>query len=77
MQIQRHIEQIASTRLVIDLPVSFLNHRVEVLILTLEEPMLESSPKKRRAPPRQFAGQVKEHGDVINTVPLDHWSLSQ
>ncbi len=77
MQIQRHIEQIASTRLVIDLPVSFLNHRVEVLILTLEEPMLESSPKTRRAPPRQFAGQVKELGDVINTIPLDHWSLPQ
>jgi len=75
MQIQRHIEQVASTRLVIDLPISFLNHRVEVLILTLDDPPVAPSPK-RRAPPPQFASQVKEHGDVINTVPFDHWSLS-
>jgi hypothetical protein len=76
MQIQRHIEQIASTRLVIDLPDSFLHQRVEVLVFTLEEPLVKSSPK-RRVPPPQFAGQVKELGDVINTIPIDHWNLPQ
>jgi len=31
--------------------------------------------KKRRTPPTQFAGQVKELGDVMSTVSSTDWGL--
>jgi hypothetical protein len=74
MQIQRHIEQLTTPRLVLDLPPSFANQRVEVLVLTLDDAPPQI-PRKRRVPPPQFAGKVKELGDVINTIPLADWSL--
>jgi len=32
--------------------------------------------KKRRAPPPQFAGQVKELGDVMSSVSVVDWGLN-
>ena len=72
MQVQRLIETVTSPRLVIDLPGSFVNHRVEILILTLDDPQPVQSGKKRTPPP-QFAGRVKEFGDVMSSVPLADW----
>jgi len=68
MQVQRLIETITSPRLVIDLPRSFVNHRVEILVLTLDDHQLVNSGKKRTPPP-QFAGRVREMGDVMSSVP--------
>ncbi|NJO17631.1 MAG: hypothetical protein HC877_18410 [Thioploca sp.] len=73
MQIQRHIEYLTSTRLVLELPANFVHHQVEILVLTLDEPL----PKTRkRCAPKQFADKVKELGDVIHTIPLTDWNLS-
>jgi hypothetical protein len=73
MQIQRTIQILEDKpHLELDLPASFANRRVEILIMTLDE--AETKPvKKRRTPPPQFAGQVKELGDVMSTVPAADW----
>ena len=55
-----------------DLPKSFVNHRVEILIPTLDDAQPVNSGKKR-APPPQFAGRVKELGDVMSSVPPADW----
>lgn len=76
MQVQRMIESLTSPRLVIDLPESFVNHRVEILVLTLDEsdPV---HPHKRRTPPAQFAGKIKELGDVMSSVPASDWGCME
>lgn len=76
MQVQRLIETVTSPRLVIDLPGSFVNHRVEILVLTLDDPQPVHSGKKRTPPP-QFAGRVKELGDVMSSVPLADWGITE
>jgi hypothetical protein len=76
MQVQRSIQTPTSSRLVIDLPDSFVNQRVEVLVVTLDESEVVS-PNKRRVPPPQFVGKVKELGDVISSVPLSDWGIEE
>ncbi len=76
MQIQRTIQTLDTPRLVIDLPTSFVNQRVEILVITLDdnEPQLA---QKRRVPPPQFAGRVKELGDVLSSVPCEDWGQQE
>ena len=76
MQVQRLIETVTSSRLVIDLPVSFVNHRVEVLVLTLNDPQPDSTVKKRKPPP-QFAGRIRERGDVMSSIPPADWGINE
>lgn len=72
MQIQRTIQTLDTPQLVVDLPASFAQRRVEVLVITIDEP--EPKPaKKCRIPPPQLAGQVKELGDVMSTVSATDW----
>jgi len=72
MQIQRTIQTLDSPHLVIDLPASFAHQRVEILVMTLDEAEPKTA-KKRRTPPTQFAGQVKELGDVMSSVSAADW----
>jgi hypothetical protein len=74
MQVKRSIETLDSSRLVIDLPESFVNHRVEVLVITLDEPEA-TPPRRRRSPPSQFAGKVKELGDVMSSTSASDWGI--
>lgn len=76
MQVQRLIETVTSPRLVIDLPGSFVSHRVEVLVITLDEPEPVSARPKRKPPP-QFAGRVKELGDVMTSAPPSDWGITE
>jgi hypothetical protein len=76
MQVKRCIETVSSPRLVIDLPESFVNQRVEVLVITLDEPETPA-PRQRRTPPPQFAGKVKELGDVMSSVPVSDWGIEE
>jgi hypothetical protein len=73
MQIQRTIQTLDTSKLVIDLPTSFANKRVEILVITLDdnEPQLT---QKRRVPPPQLAGRVKELGDVFSSAPCEDWN---
>jgi len=74
MQVQRTIETVNSPRLIVDLPESFLNHKVEVLVITLDESEA-TTPQKRRVPPPQFAGRVREVGDVMSSMPAVDWGM--
>lgn len=73
MQVQRTIATVANPDLVIKLPPQFLNRRVEVIVLTLDEPV--SNVTRRRMPPPQFAGRVREKGDVMSSVAAADWGL--
>lgn len=65
MLAERQIRTVTSPTLVIDLPTTFVNQRVEVLILALDE---GTAPARKRVPPPQFAGRVREMGDVMTSV---------
>ena len=72
MQIQRTIQTLDSPHLVIDLPASFAHQRVEILVMTIDDAK-PITAKRRRTPPAQFAGQVKELGDVMSSVSAADW----
>ena len=56
----------------------FMQHqRVEVVILPLDEVSPNILPVKKRVPPPQFAGRVKELGDVMNTLSAEDWGLAE
>ncbi len=76
MQLKRSIETVKSPHLVIDLPDSFMNRRVEVLVFTLDE-LDAGQPVRRRIPPPQFAGKVKELGDVMSSAPPSDWGIDE
>ncbi len=67
MQVKRSIETVSPPHLVVELPEPFMNRRVEILVITLDEPEV-ASPLRRRVPPPQFAGKVKELGDVMSSM---------
>ena len=75
MQVARRIEELKSRQLVIELPESFVDRKVEVIILTIDEGEAPRQPHKRRKPPPQFAGKVKELGDVMSSVPSSDWGI--
>jgi hypothetical protein len=76
MQVQRTIATVHSSPLIVDLPESFLNHKVEILVIALDEPESVHSPK-HRLPPPQFAGRVKELGDVMSSIPAADWGMEE
>jgi len=72
MQVQRTIQTVDTPHLLIEVPSSFVHRKVEILVITLDE--TDSQPtRKRRIPPPQFAGRVKELGDVMCSVSADDW----
>lgn len=72
MQIQRTIQTVNTPQLLVEVPDSFVHRQVEILIITLDDatPQLNN---KRRSPPSQLAGRVKELGDVMASVPVEDW----
>jgi hypothetical protein len=74
MQIQRILQTVDTQNLVIQVPASFVNRQVEILVITLDE--FVSNPLQcRRVPPQQLAGRVTEKGDVISSVPVEDWGI--
>ncbi len=74
MQIQRILQTVDTQSLVIQVPESFVNRQVEILVITLDESD-HLQPQSRRVPPRQLAGRVIEKGDVISSVPAEDWGI--
>jgi hypothetical protein len=70
MQVERLFEQVKDRRVLIELPDSFNNHRVEIIVLTVDDP----APVHRRPHP-DIAGRRKIHGDTLNSVPETDWDL--
>jgi len=72
MQIQRTIQTLETPHVVVEVPESFLHRQVEILIITLDETESQTH-QKRRIPPPQFAGRVRELGDVMSLVSAEDW----
>ena len=66
MQVQRQIVEVTGQKLVIELPESFVNHRIELIALTLDDdtPM----QRNKRTPHPAIAGKGKTVGDLIEPI---------
>lgn len=66
MQVQRTIIDVHDTQVVLELPQSFVNRRVEIIALTLdEEPPVVPA---RRQPSPDLVGKGKTVGDLIGPI---------
>jgi hypothetical protein len=75
MQVQRILQTVDTQNVVIQVPASFVNRQVEILVITLDDTESKTSAS-RRTPPHQLAGRVKELGDVISSVPAEDWGIN-
>jgi len=78
MEAKRYIKKVYTPQLYIDLPPSFINRDIEILIIPLDEVFLpESLPEKqrKRKPPAELKGKVKDIGDVMSSAPLSDWGI--
>jgi hypothetical protein len=57
------------------IPKHLQHHRIVVTVSLLDEDQ-PTTPSRKRRPPAQFAGRVKELGDVINTLSTEDWGLA-
>jgi len=76
MEAKRYIKKVHTSQLYIDLPPSYINRNIEILIIPLDEKSL-SEKKRKRKPPVELAGKVKDVGDVISSVPLSDWGIEE
>ena len=73
MQVHRQIIAVHDTQVLIELPQSFVNHRVEFIVLTVDESPAEGPT--RREPSPAIAGKGKTLGDLISPiVATEDWS---
>jgi len=70
MQVERLFEQVKDRQVLIELPDSFNNHQVEIIILTMDD-----APPVHRRPHPDIAGKIKIHGDILSSVPESDWDL--
>jgi hypothetical protein len=70
MQVERLFEQVKDRRVLIELPDAFNNRRVEIIVLTADEPVAV-----RRRPHPHIAGRVQINGDILGSVPESDWDL--
>ena len=75
MQVQRKIIGVHGTQVVLELPESFVNHRAEVIALTVDDEPL--APVQRRQPSPAIFGKGRTLGDIVSPIidPKD-WSES-
>ena len=74
MQIQRILQTVDNQNLLIQVPESFVNKQVEILVITLDDSETEASPG-RRVPPSSLRGRVKETGNVLSSAPAEDWGI--
>jgi hypothetical protein len=70
MQVKRQFVEVTSRQLTIELPESFVNHKVEIIALTVDEEV----PQHRRPHP-DIAGKVQILGGILTSVPESDWNL--
>ena len=69
MQVERQFIEVKQRQVVIELPASFINQRVEVIAFTIdEEDDKPVKPPKRRRPHSDIAGKGKTVGDLISPL---------
>lgn len=64
MQVKRQFIEVKQRQVVLELPESFINHRVEVIALTVDED--ETELLKRRRPHPDIAGKGRTLGDMVS-----------
>ena len=69
MQVERQFLEVTQQKVFLELPASFVNHRVEVIALTVDE--LTPKPTKQRRPHPAIAGKGRTLGDLISSVVDD------
>jgi hypothetical protein len=67
MQVQRQIIDVTSRQVIIELPESFVNHRVEFIALTVNDEMSSPATPRRRPHP-DIAGKGMTLGDIVSPV---------
>lgn len=72
MQVQRVLSHVDEGPLSIQLPESFNHHRVEIIVLTLDE---DEPTRGQRQPHPDIAGRVQIHGDILTSVTEQDWDL--
>ena len=69
MQVERQFVEVKQRQVVIELPESFINHRVEIIALTIdEEDAKVAKPRKRRRPHADITGTAKMVDDLTRPV---------
>ncbi len=69
MQVERLFEQVKDRRVLIELPDSFNNHWVEIIVLTTDAPR-----PVHRHPHPEIAGRTKIRGDILTScIPRGAW----
>jgi hypothetical protein len=66
MQVARQFTEVKQRHVVIELPESFIDHRVEVIALTVDED--EPEVPKRRSPHPDIAGKGRTFGGMVSPV---------
>ena len=75
MQVQRKIIDVHDTQVLLELPQSFVNHRVEVIALTVDEEPAASV--QRRHPSPAIFGKGRTLGDLLApVVDPEDWSVA-
>lgn len=76
MQVRRKIIDVHNTKVLLDLPESFVNHRVEVIALTVDEEPAPPAALRRQPSPAVF-GKGRTLGDLISPIAEPEvWSES-
>jgi hypothetical protein len=65
MQVERLFLEVTQCQLTIELPASFLNHRIELIALTVDE---DKTPAIRRRPHPDIAGKGRTLGDLVGSI---------
>jgi hypothetical protein len=69
MRVQRQIIDVRDTQVVLELPASFVNHRVEVIALTVDEPSPPHPQHSvRRWPHPDLVGKGRTLGDIASPI---------
>ena len=66
MLVQRQFLEVTQRQVLIELPESFVNHRVELIALALDDEAAVA-PKRRRPHP-EIAGKGRTLGDLVDPV---------
>jgi len=74
MESRRFITRASTSQIQIDLPDSMVNRKIEILVIALEEAADKKKTRKRH-PPIELAGKVKERGNVMESAPLSDWGI--
>jgi len=76
MQTLRFCEKPTTTHIILHLPEDLVNKRLEIIVLELDEKAQSTVSVRKRKPPVELSGKVKEYGDVLNSASPEEWGVA-